>query len=159
MLKRRPLLPIIGYCSKSFNSWMKAKVSQIEEDEQRKTLEKYVDMACGLTQDVVDYLNTTMVNDLKLASEDGHLTEEDAKTILNKAKVSIITKLGVTGQSVLENAFGDLDVLLNIWITNATERAKMTTGLTSAKAIELKEERRMTQSLNNCQPSKGNQKK
>ena len=138
------LVPMVGVAVNALNTWLKAKAEQVKEQTNRDVLDKYVCLATSITEQVVDYLNTTMVNDMKIAAEDGHLTQEEAENIMLCAKQNIISMIGDAGQEALQNVFGDLDELLNLWITNATEKAKNCgTGISSETAKQIAIEQHM----------------
>lgn len=140
------LVPVVSTAVAAFNTWMKAKAEQVKEQTSKDTLDKYVDLAQALTTEIVNYLNTTLVNDMKIASEDGRLTEDEALEIMEKAKAEVLSKISDTGKLALETAFGDLDALLEVWITNATQRAKTEmcgTGIDSTTARKIAAENLM----------------
>lgn len=138
------LVPMVGVAVNALNTWLKAKAEQVKEQTNREVLDKYVDLATSITSQVVDYLNTTMVNDMKIAAEDGRLTQEEAENIMLQAKQNILSMIGDAGQEALQNVFGDLDELLNLWITNATEKAKVNgTGISATTAKQIASDLRM----------------
>ena len=138
------LVPMVGVAVNALNTWLKAKAEQVKAQTNNDALDKYVYLATTITEQVVDYLNTTMVNDMKIAAEDGHLTQDEAEDIMLKAKQNILSMIGDAGQEVLQNVFGDLDAILDLWITNATEKAKNCgTGITAATARQIALERHM----------------
>ena len=140
------LVPMVGFVVAALNKWLEAKAEQVKNQTESDVLDKYVAIAQQLTEQVVDYLNTTMVNDLKIAAEDGHLTEEEAADIMNNAKMQVLSLLGEAGTEALTAVYGDLDEILEIWITNATEKAKATTGLTSDQALQIASEKKVNPS-------------
>lgn len=140
------LVPMVGFVVAALNKWLAAKAEQVKNQTESDVLDKYVAIAQQLTEQVVDYLNTTMVNDLKIAAEDGHLTEEEAADIMNNAKMQVLSLLGEAGAEALTAVYGDLDEILEIWITNATEKAKATTGLTSDQALQIASEKKINPS-------------
>ena len=83
-----------------------------------------ISVALNVVQDVVNYLNLNVVNALKLAAEDGHLTEEEAKQIKEAAINQIMKILSSNMKDVLGAVFGDLGEWLSIQIDNVTEALK-----------------------------------
>ena len=74
----------------------------------------------------------------------GRLTQEEAENIMLQAKQNILSMIGDAGQEALQNVFGDLDELLNLWITNATEKAKVNgTGISATTAKQIAADLRM----------------
>lgn len=142
------LVPMIGVVTNALNNWLKAKAEQVKQETDRDTFDKYVELATSITNQVVDYLNTTMVNDMKIAAEDGHLTQEEAENIILQAKQNILSMIGDAGQEALRNVFGDLDEILNLWITNATEVAKVSgSGITAEEAKKIAAENHMNPTI------------
>lgn len=83
-----------------------------------------ISVALNVVQDVVSYLNVNVVNALKLAAEDGHLTEEEAKQIKEAAINQIMKILSSNMKDVLGAVFGDLGEWLSIQVDNVTEALK-----------------------------------
>ena len=83
-----------------------------------------ISVALSVVQDVVSYLNVNVVNALKLAAEDGHLTEEEAKQIKEAAINQIMKILSSNMKDVLGAVFGDLGEWLSIQVDNVTEALK-----------------------------------
>ena len=83
-----------------------------------------ISVALNVVQDVVSYLNVNVVNALKLAAEDGHLTDEEAKQIKEAAINQIMKILSSNMKDVLGAVFGDLGEWLSIQIDNVTEALK-----------------------------------
>lgn len=83
-----------------------------------------ISVALNVVQDVVNYLNLNVVNALKLAAADGHLTEEEAKQIKEAAINQIMKILSSNMKDVLGAAFGDLGEWLSIQVDNVTEALK-----------------------------------
>ena len=83
-----------------------------------------ISVALNVVQDVVSYLNVNVVNALKLAAEDGHLTEEEAKQIKEAAINQILKILSSNMKDVLGAVFGDIGEWLSIQVDNVTEALK-----------------------------------
>ena len=83
-----------------------------------------ISVALNVVQDVVSYLNVNVVNALKLAAEDGHLTEEEAKQIKEAAINQIMKILSSNMKDVLGAVFGDIGEWLSIQVDNVTEALK-----------------------------------
>lgn len=83
-----------------------------------------ISVALDVVQDVVSYLNVNVVNALKLAAEDGHLTEEEAKQIKEAAINQIMKILSSNMKDVLGAVFGDIGEWLSIQVDNITEALK-----------------------------------
>lgn len=83
-----------------------------------------ISVALNVVQDVVSYLNVNVVNALKLAAEDGHLTEDEAKQIKEAAINQILKILSSNMKDVLSAVFGDIGEWLSIQVDNVTEALK-----------------------------------
>ena len=83
-----------------------------------------ISVALNVVQDVVSYLNVNVVNALKLAAADGHLTEEEAKQIKEAAINQIMKILSSNMKDVLGAVFGDIGEWLSIQVDNVTEALK-----------------------------------
>ena len=83
-----------------------------------------ISVALNVVQDVVSYLNVNVVNALKLAAEDGHLTDEEAKQIKEAAINQIMKILSSNMKDVLGAVFGDIGEWLSIQVDNVTEALK-----------------------------------
>ena len=83
-----------------------------------------ISVALNVVQDVVSYLNVNVVNALKLAAEDGHLTDEEAKQIKEAAINQIMKILSSNMKDVLGAVFGDIAEWLSIQVDNVTEALK-----------------------------------
>lgn len=83
-----------------------------------------ISVALNVVQDVVNYLNLNVVNALKLAAEDGHLTEDEAKQIKEAAINQILKILSSNMKDVLSAVFGDIGEWLSIQVDNVTEALK-----------------------------------
>ena len=83
-----------------------------------------ISVALTVVQDVVSYLNVNVVNALKLAAEDGHLTDEEAKQIKEAAINQIMKILSSNMKDVLGAVFGDIGEWLSIQVDNVTEALK-----------------------------------
>ena len=140
------LVPIIGVAVKALNTYLAQKAAEIKEKTGKDTLDKYVAIAQNLTTEVVDYLNTTMVNDMKEAACDGHLTREEGEQILEEARNKVLSLMSDTGKDALTAVYGDLESLLDMWITNAVQIAKVSpdgSGITAAQARQLSMEKKI----------------
>lgn len=105
---------VLGYTVKHLWTFFSGKLVSSEA----------ISVALNLVQDVVNYLNVNVVNALKLAAEDGHLTDEEAKQIKEAAINQIMKILSSNMKDVLGAVFGDLGEWLSIQIDNVTETLK-----------------------------------
>lgn len=108
------VIGILGYAAKHLWTFFSGKLVNSEA----------ISVALNVVQDVVSYLNVNVVNALKLAAEDGHLTEEEAKQIKEAAINQILKILSSNMKDVLGAVFGDIGEWLSIQVDNVTEALK-----------------------------------
>lgn len=105
---------VLGYAAKHLWTFFSGKLVNSEA----------ISVALNLVQDVVNYLNVNVVNALKLAAEDGHLTEDEAKQIKEAAINQILKILSSNMKDVLGAVFGNINEWLSIQVDNVTETLK-----------------------------------
>ena len=105
---------VLGYAAKHLWTFFSGKLVNSEA----------ISVALNVIQDVVNYLNVNVVNALKLAAEDGHLTEDEAKQIKEAAINQILKILSSNMKDVLGAVFGDINEWLSIQVDNVTETLK-----------------------------------
>lgn len=108
------VLVVLGYTVKHLWTFFSGKLVNSEA----------ISVALNVVQDVVSYLNVNVVNALKLAAADGHLTEEEAKQIKEAAINQIMKILSSNMKDVLGAVFGDIGEWLSIQVDNVTEALK-----------------------------------
>ena len=117
------------------SDWMKSKSEANKVKTQNESVKNYIQIALDTTSQVVDMLNTTVVNDWKKAAADGKLTDEEIDAITAEARTKVMTILSQSAVTALQQVYGDLNSMIDTWVKNAVEKAKETTGLTSDEAI------------------------
>lgn len=108
------VIGVLGYAAKHLWTFFSGKLVNSEA----------ISVALNVVQDVVSYLNVNVVNALKLAAEDGHLTEDEAKQIKEAAINQIFKILSSNMKDVLSAVFGDIGEWLSIQVDNVTEALK-----------------------------------
>lgn len=108
------VIGVLGYAAKHLWTFFSGKLVNSEA----------ISVALNVVQDVVSYLNVNVVNALKLAAEDGHLTEDEAKQIKEAAINQILKILSSNMKDVLSAVFGDIGEWLSIQVDNVTEALK-----------------------------------
>ena len=92
--------------------------------------------------EVVDYLNHSVVNDLKIASQDGRLTQEEVDQIKTTARVLVMSLLSAEAIQALQQVYGDINSLIDTWVVNAVAKAQNDpegSGITSDQAVAIAE--------------------
>ena len=117
------------------SDWLKSKSEANKVKTQNESVKNYIQIALDTTSQVVDMLNTTVVNDWKKAAADGKLTDEEIDAITAEARTKVMTILSQSAVTALQQVYGDLNSMIDTWVKNAVEKAKETTGLTSDEAI------------------------
>lgn len=108
------VIGVLAYAAKNLWTFFSGKLVNSEA----------ISVALNVVQDVVSYLNVNVVNALKLAAEDGHLTEDEAKQIKEAAINQILKILSSNMKDVLSAVFGDIGEWLSIQVDNVTEALK-----------------------------------
>lgn len=108
------VIGVLAYAAKNLWTFFSGKLVNSEA----------ISVALNVVQDVVSYLNVNVVNALKLAAEDGHLTEDEAKQIKEAAINQILKILSSNMKDVLGAVFGDIGEWLSIQVDNVTEALK-----------------------------------
>lgn len=117
------------------SDWLKSKSEANKVKTQNESVKNYIQIALDTTSQVVDMLNTTVVNDWKKAAADGKLTYEEIAALTADARTKVMTILSQSAVTALQQVYGDLNSMIDTWVKNAVEKAKETTGLTSDEAI------------------------
>lgn len=108
------VIGVLAYAAKNLWTFFSGKLVNSEA----------ISVALNVVQDVVSYLNVNVVNALKLAAEDGHLTDDEAKQIKEAAINQILKILSSNMKDVLSAVFGDIGEWLSIQVDNVTEALK-----------------------------------
>lgn len=98
----------------------KEVLSNAKDEKVGATIIRIID----LIQDVVDYINITVVNDLKEASKDGKLTTAEKSEIFNLAMERIKDMLTLEMCTVLSSLVGNVDLWLETKIEQSVNKAK-----------------------------------
>ena len=72
------------------SDWLKSKSEANKVKTQNESVKNYIQIALDTTSQVVDMLNTTVVNDWKKAAADGKLTDEEIDAITAEARTKVL---------------------------------------------------------------------
>ena len=124
------------YFFAQMTSYTKMKKEQELARAKTQQLESSIKIANGTLDTLVDYLNLTVVNELKSLSADGHLTQEEAVEIHDAAKMALYGTLTDETMNALTTVYGDqLDAMFDKWIEISVARAKRNgVGITATEA-------------------------
>lgn len=95
-----------------------AKIRQIKEVTKNQTVKNTLDSIEDTVADVVVYVKTTMVDQIKAASSDGKLTKDEIAEIVSSAKARIFSIVQEDALLILGNVVNDVDA----WIENKIEK-------------------------------------
>lgn len=138
---------LVAWAFSQLTSYLKAKAERERAKKKLDELERYSSIAGQTVVQLVDYLNNTVVNELKMASEDGTLTEEEAESIKQTCKYKLYSTLTEESLDSLKNVYGDIDGIFDMWIVNAVNNAKRTggSGIDANTAIGMAKAQSITQ--------------
>lgn len=128
---------LVAWLIAHLTSFLKAKAENERAKKQLSEIDEYRKIANQTVADLVDYLNNTVVNEMKTASEDGTLTDDESAQIKNACKCKLYGTLSDNSLEALKNVYGtNLDSIFDIWIENAVASAKCGgTGLDKTAAF------------------------
>lgn len=113
------------------SSWVSEKIKSVKASYETfrddASFNAFINTKCvvmDVIQDVVDALNQTLKKELIENSEDGKLSKEDGKRLLNKAIELIMSEISESQQEILETGFGDLEEWIRTKIENSVEKSK-----------------------------------
>lgn len=78
----------------------------------------------NICDDVVQFMNSKMVNDLKAAASDGKLTKEEGEAIFKEAYNHVASTLSSDIKTAIETNYGDLETLITRQIQVYVEKNK-----------------------------------
>lgn len=115
------IVPLLGILTTFLVSFIKTKKEEVlnkisadKTEEQKKTLEKYLDLVETTVVDCVQATNQTYVETLKA---EGSFDAEAQKVAFNKTLESVLSILSDDAKEYLTEIFGDL----NTYLTNLIE--------------------------------------
>lgn len=128
---------LVAWLVSHLTSFLKAKSENEKASKQIKEIDEYTKIANETVVNLVDYMNNTIVNEMKAASEDGTLTETESAQIKNAAKCKLYGSLSDKSLEALKAVYGtNLDSIFDIWIENAVASAKHGgTGIDKVAAV------------------------
>ena len=117
-------IAIIGYLGTWFSKYINAKKEQISTQVSNDNLMLYVNLVSENAIQVVETLNSTLVDELKKHSSDGKLTAEEIKLIRDTARDKLKKTLSAEVKESLTRVFGDLDEYFDTLIETTVVRVK-----------------------------------
>lgn len=128
---------LVAWLIAQITSWLKAKTEKERAEKQLNEITKYTEIANQTVVELVDYMNNTIVNEMKSLSDDGTLSEEESEQIKTACKCKLYGSLSDKSMEAMKTVYGNnVDSIFDMWIENAVSMAKANgTGIDSTTAL------------------------
>ena len=100
------------------------QTSKIEDEKAEILLKNILDKVEMLIEDSIHYTEENLVKELKLATEDGKLTLEEGKEVLQTTAENVYAKLSPQTVNLLQETFDNLMVFIEEKVQNVFDRMK-----------------------------------
>ena len=100
------------------------QTSKIEDEKAEILLKNTLDKVEALIEDSIHYTEENLVKELKLATEDGKLTLEEGKEVLQTTSENVYAKLSPQTVNLLQETFDNLMVFIEEKVQNVFDRMK-----------------------------------
>lgn len=133
---------VVTWMLTQLSNYISNKSEEVKNKTDNDSMKRYIEIATSTVTEVVDYLNHSVVNDLKIAAFDGKLTQEEVDQIKATARVQVQSILSAEAIQALQQVYGDINALIDTWIVNAVAKAQSDpegSGITSTQAMRIKE--------------------
>ena len=100
------------------------QTSKIEDEKAEILLKNTLDKVEALIEDSIHYTEENLVKELKLATEDGKLTLEEGKEVLQTTAENVYAKLSPQTVNLLQETFDNLMVFIEEKTQNIFDRMK-----------------------------------
>ena len=100
------------------------QTSKIEDEKAEILLKNTLDKVEALIEDSIHYTEENLVKEIKLASEDGKLTLEEGKEVLQTTAENVYAKLSPQTVNLLQETFDNLMVFIEEKVQNVFDRMK-----------------------------------
>ena len=101
-----------------------AQTSKIEDEKAEILLKNTLDKVEVLIEDSIHYTEENLVKELKLATEDGKLTLEEGKEVLQTTAENVYAKLSPQTVNLLQETFDNLMIFIQERVQNVFDRMK-----------------------------------
>ena len=101
-----------------------AQTSKIEDEKAEILLKNTLDKVEALIEDSIHYTEENLVKELKLATEDGKLTLEEGKEVLQTTAENVYAKLSPQTVNLLQETFDNLMVFIQEKTQSVFDRMK-----------------------------------
>ena len=133
---------VVTWMLTQLSNYITSKSEEVKSKTDNESIKRYIEIATSTVTEVVDYLNHSVVNDLKIASQDGRLTQEEVDQIKTTARVQVMSILSAEAIQALQQVYGDINSLIDTWVVNAVAKAQNDpegSGITSGQAVAIAE--------------------
>ena len=100
------------------------QTSKIEDEKAEILLKNTLDKVEALIEDSIHYTEENLVKELKLATEDGKLTLEEGKEVLQTTAENVYAKLSPQTVNLLQETFDNLMIFIEQRVQNIFDRMK-----------------------------------
>ena len=101
-----------------------AQTSKIEDEKAEILLKNTLDKVEALIEDSIHYTEENLVKELKLATEDGKLTLEEGKEVLQTTAENVYAKLSPQTVNLLQETYDNLMIFIEQRVQNIFDRMK-----------------------------------
>ena len=133
---------VVTWMLTQLSNYITSKSEEVKSKTDNESTKRYIEIATSTVTEVVDYLNHSVVNDLKIAAQDGRLTQEEVDQIKTTARVQVMSILSAEAIQALQQVYGDINSLIDTWVVNAVAKAQNDpegSGITSDQAVAISE--------------------
>ena len=133
---------VVTWMLTQLSNYITSKSEEVKSKTDNESTKRYIEIATSTVTEVVDYLNHSVVNDLKIAAQDGKLTQEEVDQIKTTARVQVMSILSAEAIQALQQVYGDINSLIDTWVVNAVAKAQNDpegSGITSDQAVSIAE--------------------
>ena len=100
------------------------QTSKIEDEKAEILLKNILDKVEVLIEDSIHYTEENLVKEIKLASEDGKLTLEEGKEVLQTTAENVYAKLSPQTVNLLQDTYDNLMIFIEQRVQNVFDRMK-----------------------------------
>ena len=100
------------------------QTSKIEDEKAEILLKNTLDKVEALIEDSIHYTEENLVKELKLATEDGKLTLEEGKEVLQTTAENVYAKLSPQTVNLLQDTYDNLMIFIEQRVQSVFDRMK-----------------------------------
>lgn len=119
------VLALLAYLSALLTKFFNTKTEEMKTRANDTKLSRYISVLNGIVTNVVVSLNSSMVDELKKANEDGKLTIAEIQEIKNRALDTILEQVSEDMYNALTAVLGDVRLYLSNLIDRRVEEVKV----------------------------------